>query len=788
MQVRLSNHRTIQTISPSGEVVAKPRILRNIALDVLWPQEPVVIVDWLSQGRARPSWEDLSAPIKFQGLTYRGDWAWGSSVKVGKTFGFTRDLLVECGLLQYAERGIKTGRMLLNQGMYGGLRGTFNVLVAKPGSMFKDYPLADGHSLIGKSLAEKGYEPEMDEICLRSGKLSGSIFQFFPWQEIGEEAEPALRDFLLRIKAGDWTQRDDGENRPELSEERRQLALLDRAMNLHPYIAGQLANASADFFMRSATTIPMPVQVRIAVPTTAPVCTLRGKQLLVRYPANSTAAIQAIRCNPTKAEEARIARLEVLQYTIASPKLMGNGCFGVVEDSVLPKGIDVVLCRDDIKMGSRALGKRVVQGAIMFNQQFAKGTAVGLNPVFGKTMGADFDGDLLFGILCKEFPRMWEVARNFPNGASAAKIKNPPSPLEDRARMIANSMSNLIGWGTNVLASSYLIADREKLAAEIGFKSVESMDKSLSFFVKCGEDGFKTMIDLEAIEKQLGNLQKKIQRVTIRMAPWSRWRRDIWAFRRGVPEFYRKGLPKYIDRVAPLEWWDGTIAEICKVSLPYLKDVVGEPIKMKPLSSYRAWAKPVRKDQLDSVRELHEVFVARVQSINFGDPQEWKYFRLWWQKLVRKWQTDNALDDETACAALWRVAHTTRSLAASGASVFMAFPEEVKRIIAEKPGMNVKSLKMLVLGLNHAFSPPPISLDCQVTIRQWEQRRNGKATMRSVLLASVGGQIETRPPYPKGMIGLIQNESDHPPEGIYMASLIKAGKGMAWHCKLTAVS
>src|SRR3990172_7918468 len=112
--------RKVVVVDRFGRPTGEERILSNSPIDALFPDEKIVMVNWKYEGAKAPTAEELRRPIRHGGKEYRGDWAWGSSVKRGYTVGLTRDLLVDTGLLNCCEDAHRFGRAFLANGLYGG--------------------------------------------------------------------------------------------------------------------------------------------------------------------------------------------------------------------------------------------------------------------------------------------------------------------------------------------------------------------------------------------------------------------------------------------------------------------------------------------------------------------------------------------------------------------------------------------------------------------------------------------------------------------------------------------
>jgi hypothetical protein len=764
----------VSVVSQAGEKLEE-RALHNVALCELFENEPVVIIDWLADGK-RPTLEELETPVG----EYVGWYGWGSAVKRGQTLGLKRDLLVECGLLQNAERSIMTGRMLVSQGIFGGLKGKFKVRVVKAGTVIKGHLVDDGFGLMDEAAAELGYNGH-DKTHLGRGKQNYSLWQRIPWSAALQAELKRIIDATL-IEAADpanWLYREGA-----AWEERKAIAALDDDMMEHPYITQALSRSSADAMARVATTVAIPTLVRVAVPTTVPKATVTGKHILVRYPVDSNGSIQATRTRPGQKEVERVAKMEVIQHTVGSRELMAKGCFGVVEGL----DVDLVLCLDDIKMTTLSLKHGDVielDGAVVFNQWFAAGSAIGINPKWAKnTMGLDFDGDLVFVHECADLPVLWQTARDLVPGETPKLVKTT-SDVSERIQMILNSMRNLVGFASNVAAATFCTSDREGLAHQLGYADEAALNAALNWYIKVGTDGFKTMVDLNAVEKKLQTLQSNILRILGKGAPWCKWPNE-WAFRRGVPDFYRKDMDENEKANCIPVSFDGTVAQLCRLTLPSLRAALGTPITVKPLSHYRIWAPNVNKVLSEDAHNLQLEFNARIKRVNFSDVESIQSFKTWWQDRLYAWVEDRKVTARAAAYALWREAHSSRSQNMTAASIFMGFPGYARAIIIEKPGLQ-KDTNTLLLGLQYVFDGDVPKLDVPVEVCEFEQVKDNKRLIRKIVCGEVEGKKAPRDPYPADLIGMVDMHAEQPECGTYMAHIVPAGHGKAWHCRLTAV-
>jgi hypothetical protein len=172
----------------------------------------------------------------------------------------------------------------------------------------------------------------------------------------------------------------------------------------------------------------------------------------------------------------------------------------------------------------------------------------------------------------------------------------------------------------------------------------------------------------------------------------------------------------------------------------------------------------------------------RAKRTNWADAKSIIEFKTAFDARLQELMDDEKLDRMAAASALWRVAHSSRSGDASGASVFIGYYDECLVIVKEKPGL-IGSLRTIVTGIH--YQVPGLReaalegeiVDVQVNIR-------GKRIIRKALVGKVDGQLQPQDPqYPANMIGMIAINAGQPQCGSYKIS-IKQTSRAAWTATL----
>jgi hypothetical protein len=818
----------VPVVDQTGEPLHETRTFVNTPLRYYFPDDTFIVIDWLAHDETRPTVEEISKPVVVDGVAYQGDKCGGSLVKNAQTFGVMRDYLTQTGLAHKISDVVRFKRAFLVDGLYGGgILDDLEVTIVEAGKLYKGLPVEDGWGYISKSLVAKLSNGH----SLIKSNGSREAFQFWqsiPWTpEVQKECLPLIMDQMVAMADPSVFAFN---NNSAHQSEKREWALLDEPMRLHPFVANAFARDLADSFRRAAGTCPTNARWKVAVPTTLSQAAVSEETILYRYPIDSYAAIQAVDADENaQGEIDRIAEMEIVQFTLLDPKVMfASGCLGVVEDDVLGGPDVVVICADNIKMavnGSLDQVKKMSSitlsdAALVFPQHYEAGSGLGLNTAFFKKMGGDFDGDLVtyFNVNQddRSFKAVAEAVRNLPAGSSL-KLKKSKIALSNgdrRGEMLGNNMRNLVGFASNLRSATFMLEDRNEMARALGFRSVVEMDELLNFYISAGTDGYKSFvlykrvrghdgkmynkpITIDELEKEAGVIQSNIISLFKKMAPETGWARSDWAFRQRIPQIIEDGdstehMDKDEKRLA-IEWWmTGTVQEIAKITLPNMNAALDTPVESRPLSYYRRWASRPDSDLYEAVMALQIQYNGRVKRLNFSSSDATMAFKAWWAQTLDTFVAESGHDRFAVANALWSVAHSTRSTASGAASIFIGMPEEAKRIILEKPGKQggQAAQGLVMTGLTYNVQNPLASWIGEVEVVYHTVSQKGKAVHRAVVCPIGDHPFEFQAKdadnvWPEGMLGVISTQTDQPEEGFYAASYTQKGNSKAWQLTLS---
>lgn len=836
MYNRLNNKMIVPVVDRYGYHV-DDREITNAPLPELWPDEKAVFIQWTA-GNDKPEAADLRNPIVYQGVTYYGAYAWGSAVKRGQTIGLTRDFVYEEGPVKMVEDGQRVQRWLFNAGIFGGLKANELTIGIRPPHKIKDDgtvwysmtaagPVEDGFGYMRRSVYEKFCRDQV--ISLGTMRDNWTFWQRIPWELVQEEMMPIILDDMEEASRPEKMMR----SAPHSYEQKKKLVDITRDMYDHPFVANALNRNAQSYFARLCSSVNLHGDYRLCVPTTVPtICWPghSGKIILDRSPIDSNGSLQAVEVETDPAEEERLSKMMVVQYTIASRQIMLKGCLGVVDDDLLD--YDIVVCSEDIKMvtsgvGDNALGTltsvrnrqelTLSDVVIPFLAAWDSASLVGINAAWAKyLMGLDHDGDAIRLAEANELPKLWQAIHDLPAGKTPKlpKTHRKISEADLRAEMIIKSMANLVGMATNVAGGTFMTTDRDFLAAQLGFKTVESMDARLNYFIKVGTDGFKTDVDQDAVAKECAIIQNSMRRMYGHTAPWTGWDGHTWAFSRGIPPIilaiikqdetmvvyddldgnecvwqgaaanhtryivFGESEPRQLGdnekQCGIYPFMTGTIAQIARVAIRFLDPHWSQTIAIRPLTAFRTWA-PEYPDMKEDAEEVQFWFNTRVGRVNWTDPKDIAEFKLAYQERLNHWQGDKW---DKACA-LWHVAHSSRGAEATAASVFLGFPDECERIVRERPGGKVKEVTLTGLGYQlPRFTAGELR---GIRVEDVETMKGAKKIIRRAICGQVQGQVAPRDPsYPRDLIAFVAANTDQPEVGIYEVLKIQPFGQASW--------
>mgnify|MGYP001575581350 CR=1 FL=1 len=398
-----------------------------------------------------------------------------------------------------------------------------------------------------------------------------------------------------------------------------------------------------------------------------------------------------------------------------------------------------------------------------------------------KQAAGDFDGDKGAIIEADDRPELWRQA-NAHYAEWADKMEPPKlrktatliTPENDtRAVAMARSVTNLIGHGTNVLSTMLDVGydQLDALASVLNFKDKFAMVKYVQRAMQVGTDLFKTSESPEQYEKRLGQIDSLLAKEGI-VANWLLWGRT-GAFKSFIPD------PETLHGT-------GLVARIARYVLPQLQ--IPDDVAVKPLSAYTNWAEGHPEEITEAAVRLHKHWKGNVIHVNYSDPDAWGDWCLTWQDKCRKAAAAVGCSTWQLANALWIVEHTGQELGQqiAAAGVFSGFPEEVRRLITEKPGTALNDISeaqtvVTVNGIKYQYAKLPDTFFADVEVVEYEQKVGGRPVLRAALCGElkVGEKVKqvARPAYmPANLIAVMDNKG-FAVSGVYHAAFVKKTAG-----------
>lgn len=823
-----------------------PRVLQNVPFATLFPDEPVVIIDWLADEKVRPEPEVLAEGVSFDGKHFF-PYGWGTgSIKRGVTLGLARDLMRELGFTKWVRDCCRGQRTFFFEGMWGAGNGELEVESVEEGVVYNGHPVEDGFGLMARSLAEKLYSG-LKKIRLTGSRDSGQMLQRIPrTEEVRKVCDPLIAQEMARFQAPGKLALDGS----ELEESKQQwIQELGEDAVYHPYFANALSRRWEEVLYTKATTVRTNAQVRVAIPSTCKKVAVDERVVCWRYPVQTDSGIQDAEAEKgLESEIARIAAMEAVQFTLVSVEengFMACGILGIVDDDVVGGPDKIVICNRNIKVARGDLKKAVEPQTFHFKEAFLSlgqwweaGSGIGVNAEWAKELlGLDFDGDLLtlFPVVqpgYADFTPMADVVRAFTVLPTPKMHKeNRDINTHERWGFCADSMSPLVGAAANLMATSFMMADRLAFAGRVGWKSVGAMDYTLDRWIKAGTDGpkadrlvwyrkvggknievKKTMTEI--MDEDVGPVQTVMVSKFGSLAPWTKWRRGEHMFRHEIPVAIEKerklesGTVLY--KLCGLSGWeelsetqvenaiwpfmDGTIAEICRLTLPHLRHVVAYQVRANPLNHYLDWAPPVSEYLYALMVDLRDRYAARCKSMNRTDPDEIKSVDTWSRKRVVEICKETGVSERTAGYALWRAVHNRRGTEQGSAVIFNALPEEAKHIWADKPGLNWEEdgqVEAVMIGMGYNVEKPPHDWIGDIEVRhifvfsKKEKREVGRLVVVPIDTKAFDFKPKgTGSPWLLDQIGTLPRDTRQVSPGCYRASIRQMSKS-AWSMRLS---
>lgn len=824
MDKMLRTELEVRVISPDGEILeprvddddSRGRVYVNTPLSVLYPNTPVVLINWLAGRRGEPSEDDVKMPIKALGTEWVGWHAWGSSIKKGFSAGLpVGEVDALTHLYKKCRDAPRWNRAYLAQGIYGFGYGDITVKVLDCGAIRGGHMVHDGFGLIRRSLAEK-LDTGHSKINLGECWDSWQFAQRIPWTAaVAEEVTAALAERTEALC-------DPGTfafyNSSFLAESAEWVGA-EQELAKHPRIAKSLTRNKSDLLFSHATSIPTHSQTRVAVPARA--YTVAEESVVYRYPIDCWANIAVVLACSIKAEMKRVANLEVIQYTLTNENGSAKGLVGVADDSAFEDGVDMYVSTEDFKMYDGEGWARVnrknarftlTNAALCFILWYGKGSALGIEPDHWKGMGGDCDGDPVEVFPTSRLPAVAAEIKKFPKQHMPKLVKdNLPIMEKDRIlpRMLVRGMMNVVGLATVVAGHSFMMEDRLELAQTMGFRTVRDMDDKLSQYIKIGTDQYKTYLLMEAIggelkqvyikgvDRHLAVMQTRVRGKYGCVAPWTIWRRNSLAFDHFIPKVLTQeeidlwwaegGVLRDMlkEQIRPMH--TGTVGQIARKMLPDMGRIltIHEQVYAWPLSRFAGWAELVPPAIYEVARDLQDWWNGMSQGVNWTDGDSVHAMRGKWEDKVLDKCEELDITRWTMANALWRTAHIERSPRATGASIFSCLKDEVKRIVTDKPGLAqqfVERKTFVGIGLHLNVVEPPSPFSGIGTIIEGQDSTRGKRVVRAMLVGVPGLELKSKEnsSLPDDLVMMFDLKKEQPPTGTYELHWEKMGTYSAW--------
>jgi hypothetical protein len=465
----------------------------------------------------------------------------------------------------------------------------------------------------------------------------------------------------------------------------------------------------------------------------------------------------------------------------------------------------------------------------------------------------DVDGDIVFEAMVDD-PR---IAKAFNDSqipeVLSLKVTKTKHKVERTVSMFTNAFmggrilgqwTNLRAWYLALPASSQAIAQRKMYEAHLfedpdlpeGSKRLlnESSHRAVIMYfalrIQEAVDSPKSLYaDMWQSRKEAGQVQAilstcGINNESLKSPGWIHWKRSSGAGSRWLPGFvsdlpdwmvYRASIDRdwrskeqrWIDTTPDL-MRDSTIGTLLDICGPYVQKVWDNSVELKEtlgLSEYVHWGGVLPQETVDKAQDLffprwteYLRHNQRDQALGFYDPSDVEdvhkrhaNWRALCQQLV---DSDFGGDRWLAARALWIAAHNNYRGDATGAIVFVGFPEECFKIVSRSERVHAYGSRTLAIGLHHHFAgTPPTEFVARVEVvgRDDSQGRRAFVALTSVQNLKKGGN-DGFPPF---TIGAVQRmERPHvkagysvPDLGVYDAEFRLVEGTRSWSVSLEAI-
>lgn len=791
--------------------------------------------------------EAVRQPVEFDGVDYFGCWGWGSAVKRGQTIGLDVDVGRISRLAQSAEDASRYLRAFLPSSLYGGGRvESLRVLVLADGDEFKGIKIADGFELMAKSLFDTLRTDTTPDIRLSTGRQTYLGWHRYPWDQIKDEAIPIIKAGLEKAGTPNWvlTQLDSN-----AGDYKRQLVELDEDMLEHPYLKLAANVSIRELMTEIASTVPIETYVRIAVPVTVKTVVWDGdtKLICVRHPMDSWQSQSAYEVDTAlegyQEQLNWVRSLQTAQLTVTNKDASLKGLSGIMPDEFMD-GYDLIVSEEDFKMlAGKSLKAfrnhkkkvRVLSDVVIaLTQVYAPGCAFGIDPEMWKAQGGDFDGDMGFLSPASSIPKIWGAAKEWYGRDKTYKIKKTTTPLDKRPEMLVQVLGNMVGFATNVMSGTFVVqpderqgmADKMFAGGVIVEPTVDSLDWWCNKEIKIMTDMFKRFLDAQIFISALFKGQQVLSSNYGGSATWALWGQDgSPAFVNTIPMFYHQLSQDQLNLIdtnedarrdmknrihIPPEQYNGTIAKIYEVVQPwileqYQKTAIEKDgkkysfldlIDYKPGSHYLGWAPHVSDEHLNSALEMVREFAGQSRLVYWNSSEDTINFKSTWQHKCNLWATQFPSREE-AVSALWRAAHHATISGSGAAAVFMGFPEECLKIVADKPGLaeqETEGVRSLLIGVDYNFNGQAPDEFGPVSLRILELPWRGEFRKVAILDEPMPG-MKLQQDFPPGTVGMTAKELreggrfyTEPEPGLYIGRFLRNRSGKSFRVFLTKLS